>query len=912
MNKRHLSIILLLTGILIIALGIGIGTALAARPNAPVAEISPIHPTFGLLDEDGAQVLKSGKDVSTIRTCGQCHDTDFIQTHAFHSDLGLGSYDPSGDSLNASRGLFGEWDPLTYRFLSEVGDQRLDLSTAGWLMLNGDRVVGGGPAEISREGKPLVSLKPDASNPETSLLDTNTGKVGGWDWSKSGVMEMNCFLCHLESPNNAARVEAIRAGNFGQAGTATLLGTGIVTRTSNGYFWNDAAFDETGELKEQYILIQDPTNQNCAACHGEVHTDSTIPLTVSACDLSYSQTATTGQVIAAQKVSESGVNVASKSDAARPWDIHAERQLQCTDCHFALNNPAHALDTSGENPSHLVYDPRKLDLGEYIERPDHNFARGQSAQFNLAPELKGTMRRCDSCHDAQKAHASWLPYVDKHMQAVACESCHIPRMYAPAIQSYDWTVLTTDGQPVKTCRGVEGTPNSVNSLVTGFAPALLNRTDIDGAQLLSPYNLITTYFWVYNDAKNGSRPVRLLDLQAAYFEGEQYAPEILSAFDTNTDGTLESLELVIDTPAKSEAVAARLEALGLANPHIQGQVQPFSINHNVTRGEDAVNDCRSCHNTQANSRVGQPFKLADYAPAGVIPDFAAENNVDTTGQIITAPDGAVYYRPEPGQDGLYVFGSSRVGWIDWLGALAFGAAILGVAGHGTVRYVNYLRRPRSQKATEQVYMYEPYRRFWHWLQTATIVILLITGLIIHRPDIFGVFSFRGVVTVHNVLAAILVINALLSVFYHLTTGRIREYIPRPYGFFDDAIVQAKYYIGGIFRGEKHPFEKTPTNRMNPIQKFTYFAILMVLLPLQILTGALMWGVQKWPAVAGWLGGLPVLAPFHSLVAWLFAAFIIVHVYMTTTGFTPVEAIRAMVTGWEEVEVHASGSKEEGE
>lgn len=210
-------------------------------------------------------------------------------------------------------------------------------------------------------------------------------------------------------------------------------------------------------------------------------------------------------------------------------------------------------------------------------------------------------------------------------------------------------------------------------------------------------------------------------------------------------------------------------------------------------------------------------------------------------------------------------------------------------------------------------MYEPYRRFWHWLQTTTIVILLFTGLIIHRPDIFGVFSFRGVVLLHNVLAAILVINAVLAVFYHATTGRIHEYIPRPYGFFDDAIVQAKYYVRGIFKGEPHPFEKRPDSRMNPIQKFTYFAILLVLLPLQILSGALMWGLQRWPAISGWFGGLPSLAPFHSLVAWLFAAFIVVHVYMTTTGSAPLEAARAMVTGWEEVEVHEHEEEEsEGE
>jgi thiosulfate reductase cytochrome b subunit len=65
----------------------------------------------------------------------------------------------------------------------------------------------------------------------------------------------------------------------------------------------------------------------------------------------------------------------------------------------------------------------------------------------------------------------------------------------------------------------------------------------------------------------------------------------------------------------------------------------------------------------------------------------------------------------------------------------------------------------------------------------------------------------------------------------------------------------------------------------------------------------MWGIQQFPAVANLFGGLPFLAPFHSLVAWTFATFIIGHVYMTTTGATPLEATRAMITGYEEVAVH---------
>ncbi len=88
-------------------------------------------------------------------------------------------------------------------------------------------------------------------------------------------------------------------------------------------------------------------------------------------------------------------------------------------------------------------------------------------------------------------------------------------------------------------------------------------------------------------------------------------------------------------------------------------------------------------------------------------------------------------------------------------------------------------------------------------------------------------------------------------------------------------------------------------------------ILHILLPLQGLTGILMWGVQKWPDASNLLGGLPVLAPLHSLVAWSLAAFIVAHVYLTTTGATPLEAMRGMITGYEEVELHETeGHKKE--
>ena len=885
-------------GLLLALLGFGFWGVRLANARVQLAapsQISPIHPTFALLDAAGDNVLDSGQPVSAMATCGQCHDAGFIAAHSFHADLGLRDYGAAGGSApwDASNGLFGKFDPLTYRYLSQTGDERLDLSTADWLRVYGSRVAGGGPGVTGRAGEPLAGLLPDASNPEASILDALTGEAQPWDWAESGVLEMNCFVCHMADPNNQARVAEIEAGDFGQASIATLAATGIVEPAAAGWTYNLAAFDADGKLKPEYVRVQDPTNANCGACHGVVHSDLQTPLAFDACDLTALQTATTGQVIASQKINEAGVNLAGKAALTRSWDVHSERGLQCTDCHYALNNPAHAQAADEDRPQHLIYDPRRLEIGEFLERPDHNFARGQSAQYTVAPELKGTMRRCESCHDAVATHADWLPYASQHMEAVACESCHIPQLYAPAIQSYDWTVITPEGGPATACRGIEG-GSTVDNLVTGYQPVLMQRTNVDGQRLLAPYNLVTSWFWTYIDDAGHQRPVRQVDLEAAYLQDGAYAPEILAAFDADGDGSLSGAELRLDTPAKEELVAARLTALGLQDVQIHGQVQPYSINHGVARGEWAVSDCRACHGE--DSRVAASLVLASYTPGGVTPGFTGDTNVAASGEVETR-DGTLSYRPTTSADDLYVFGYDRVRWVDWLGALVFAGTLLAVFAHATLRYVASLRHPHHLPEMRPEYLYAPYERLWHWLQTATIFILLWTGLIIHRPDIFGIFSFRHMVTVHNLMAAILVLNAALSLFWHLVSGEIRQFVPRPYGFFDDAIVQAKFYLSGIFRGDEHPFAKTRSKKLNPLQQATYFGLLNVLLPLQIVTGALMWGVQQWPQAAMWAGGLPMLAPIHSLVAWLFATFIVAHVYLTTTGETVFGDIQAMITGW---------------
>ncbi len=191
-------------------------------------------------------------------------------------------------------------------------------------------------------------------------------------------------------------------------------------------------------------------------------------------------------------------------------------------------------------------------------------------------------------------------------------------------------------------------------------------------------------------------------------------------------------------------------------------------------------------------------------------------------------------------------------------------------------------------------------RLWHWLQAIGIGLLILTGLAIHAPQAFGWLSFEAAVTLHNVLGFLLLANAVLGLFYYVATGTIRQHLPRPGNFLAMAARQARFYLDGMFRGQPHPVEKTPERRLNPLQQVTYLLILNVLLPLQMATGLLMWGAERWPEAVRAVGGLPALSMIHTLGAWLFGAFVVMHVYLTTTGRTPLANLKTMILGYEDM------------
>lgn len=195
---------------------------------------------------------------------------------------------------------------------------------------------------------------------------------------------------------------------------------------------------------------------------------------------------------------------------------------------------------------------------------------------------------------------------------------------------------------------------------------------------------------------------------------------------------------------------------------------------------------------------------------------------------------------------------------------------------------------------ERIYLYTRFERFWHWAQALIVVVLGLTGLEIHGT--YELLGFQRATEWHNTLGITWLVLYAFIIFWHLTTGQWKHYVPTTRMLFHVAL----YYMIGIFRGEPHPVPKSERFKHNPLQRLTYLGISVFLIPFQMATGLLYYMYNSWPRMGLEELGLGLLAGLHMAGAFALLVFLVVHVYMTTTGHSVTAHIRAMCTGWEEV------------
>lgn len=210
---------------------------------------------------------------------------------------------------------------------------------------------------------------------------------------------------------------------------------------------------------------------------------------------------------------------------------------------------------------------------------------------------------------------------------------------------------------------------------------------------------------------------------------------------------------------------------------------------------------------------------------------------------------------------------------------------------------------------KRVYIYKLFERFWHWSQAILIFILIFTGFEIHGS--YSIIGFENAVKYHNVFAISFIVLIVFTIFWHFTSGEWKQYIPT----LKNLKAQADYYIVGIFKNAPHPTRKTQLSKLNPLQRLVYLGLKIVLIPLMISSG-LMYLLYRYPQkgliVSADMADLEAIAILHTIGAFLLIAFTIAHLYLITTGHTVSSNLKAMITGFEELECDENENKEKKE
>ena len=207
---------------------------------------------------------------------------------------------------------------------------------------------------------------------------------------------------------------------------------------------------------------------------------------------------------------------------------------------------------------------------------------------------------------------------------------------------------------------------------------------------------------------------------------------------------------------------------------------------------------------------------------------------------------------------------------------------------------------------KKIYIHPLPVRIWHWTNAAGFVLLILTGLQIRYRELVGLLSFESSVRLHNWVGFALMGSYLLWLLFYVTSDKIKNYQMelRPTKFYKDTIRQAVYYGYGIFRGQQNPHHASAYNKFNPMQKLAYDLIMLLVVPVQFMSGLLLWDVQRFSGVVAALGGVRTVDTIHVLAFIFFAAFLPVHAYLATLGPTPGAHFKAMFTGYEEELEHA--------
>lgn len=358
---------------------------------------------------------------------------------------------------------------------------------------------------------------------------------------------------------------------------------------------------------------------------------------------------------------------------------------------------------------------------------------------------------------------------------------------------------------------------------------------------------------------------------------EQGKTGLADTLDSDGDKKLSEKEL--------HSFLQRLHEKGVPEATLEARVLVLQPSHDFTSKGEKTKDCMLCHSSDASfySKILLEIPEKD-------------------GRFTTLPmDRAVLARfgQRPFFDDLYLLGESkiqrkdleevaaalkRIGfkWIDLAGSLMVLFCLAGVSVHAGLMFLTrkLRRRPRSRKDAEPMPVTIS---CWHWLHGLCVVILVATAIHLRLPDIAPIFAtFLNAVNFHNLAAAILIVDYVFWLSYHFWKKEFKaRFLVSPSDFFRDTSAMLHYYGYLIFVGEGNPLIERDYYPFDPLERSFFLTMMLLFLPLQMLTGVLLYDVNTMMPIIRVLGGLRVVDAAHLLFAYILICCVIIHLYFHT-------------------------------
>ncbi|MGD0233134.1 MAG: cytochrome b/b6 domain-containing protein [Syntrophorhabdales bacterium] len=200
---------------------------------------------------------------------------------------------------------------------------------------------------------------------------------------------------------------------------------------------------------------------------------------------------------------------------------------------------------------------------------------------------------------------------------------------------------------------------------------------------------------------------------------------------------------------------------------------------------------------------------------------------------------------------------------------------------------------------KRTYLHPLPLRVWHWINAAAVTLLLATGIQLRVAGIPDLPPHSTALLIHRYAGWTMVASCVFWLIYSLASDHLGRHYTLRRRDIKGIFSQTKFYVWSIFKGEENPFQPSPGEKFNPLQKLAYGAIMCIFTPVLVVTGFLFSDillVRKY--ILAW-NIVKLIDGIHVIGAYLFALYLVVHVYMATLGRTPFSHIKAMIVGYEE-------------